>query len=220
MAIRLANDIQCVGCMACLGVCSQNCIKCVADTEGFYYPAVDNAACINCGLCKEVCPVLSDFDLSDYIKKSYYGKSKNKEVLKESTSGGIFYHLAESCLQSGGNVYGAFFDTDSMTLKCDSSDRVGLENLMKSKYIESSMGSIIKEIKKELLNGRKVLFSGTPCEAAGIRKVFKNNENLIIVDFICHGVPSSKLFKEHLLKIKPRGALKEIMFFMSLPAKR
>lgn len=201
---------KCVGCMACLGECPVKCISSVLNDEGFYYPQIDHDLCVKCGKCAKVCPVISPLKMNQY-RESYYGKSKDSDILQKSTSGGAFYHLATKIINQGGNVYGAFFDCDEKRLKCTSSDEVGLENLLKSKYIESSMSVAIDKIKEDLKKGRKVLFCGTPCEAAGIRKLF-NNDNLVIVDFICHGVPSSKLFHEHLLHVAPKGKLLKVDF--------
>ncbi len=197
--------------MSCLSNCPVKCITSVRDEEGFYFPLIDQNKCLKCGICTKSCPVLSPSGIEEH-RVTYYGKSKDNEILRKSTSGGVFYHIADSAIQTGGNVYGAFFDCHDATLKCKSSDDVGLEALLKSKYIENSMDDAINKIKADLDAGRKTVFCGTPCEVAGVRKTFGDNENLILVDFVCHGVPSSKLFQEHLPVAKPRGKLIGIDF--------
>lgn len=202
---------QCVGCMACLNICPKNCIVAEYDDEGFYYPKINHKKCVNCGKCENVCSIINKNEL-EKLRITYYGKSKNKEVLIKSTSGGAFFHFAKKINETGGNVYAAYFDCKDYILKCKSSDEVGLNALLKSKYIENQMFDAIRRIQNDLIAGRKVLFCGTPCEVSGVRKSCGKYENLILVDFICHGVPSSKIFKEHLEKVKPKGYLTEVDF--------
>ena len=193
---------SCTGCSACAQVCPKNCIKMQLDGEGFYFPVIDKDSCISCGLCEKTCPALSKKPFQNE-RSTFYGWLKDDKLRDQSTSGGAFVALAQSVLDSGGNVYGASFDYETLTLRHRGVDEVGLDSIKKSKYIESFMGDTIKNIKEDLKSGKKVLFCGTPCEVSGVRSALKNNdENLILVDFFCHGVPSSKLFKESLKKRK------------------
>ena len=192
---------ECTACGACMSICPKKCIDFITDEEGFYFPSVDNDKCIKCGKCESVCHCLN-LKPADIQKTSYYGFSLDDAVRKDSTSGGAFAALADIVLSDGGNVYGAAFDFENLQLKHTSTDKVSLKELQKSKYIESYMGDIISDIQRDLDKGRRVLFCGTPCQAAGVRQAVKDKNNLLVtVDFICHGVPSSVLFKEHLKNI-------------------
>ena len=142
---------ECTGCMACLNICPKECIVSKFDDEGFYYPEIDKSKCVECGKCENVCHILNPlqhFEMDE--KHSFYGKSKDDIVLKKSTSGGAFYHIAKSIIKNGGNVYGAYFNLKERVLKHDSSDNVGLESLLKSKYIESDMKDVISQIQKDI----------------------------------------------------------------------
>lgn len=198
MRIEELKDI-CTACGACLSVCPKQCIAFAIDSEGFYYPHIDKEKCISCGKCERYCHCLNQQEVT-INRHSYYGYSLDSKVRESSTSGGVFSSLAENVLQNDGAVYGAAFDYDRLWLKHQSTDVVSLEDLKKSKYIESYMGDTILQIKKDLDRGRKVLFCGTPCQAAGVRHVLGQNNNLLICDFICHGVPSAGIFKDYIEK--------------------
>ncbi len=203
---------ECTGCTACAKVCPKECIKIALDAEGFYRPMIDSDLCIDCGLCSKVCHCFKEHKKDSYEKKAYYGYSMQNEVLSNSSSGGAFYHIATKVLNDGGVVYGAAFDYGTNTVKHMSTDRVPLSLLQKSKYVESELGDTFKEIEKNLAEGRKVLFCGTPCQVSGLKQLFKDNELLLCCDFVCHGVPSSKLFKEHLNNLLKKRTLQEIDF--------
>ena len=203
---------ECTACGACISVCPQKCISMPFDEEGFYYPSIDSNKCNKCGKCEKICHILN-FKQVPAQKNSYYGCSIDPEILKRSTSGGAFYSLAENVLKNGGNVYGAAFDYYDRILKHASTEDVPIEALMKSKYIESYMGNIAASIQEDINAGRQVLFCGTPCQVAGIKKAVRDKESLLTtVDFICHGVPSSMLFREHLNAILKNSELLSIDF--------
>ncbi len=191
-------ELSCTGCSACASVCPQGCIEMKRNKEGFYFPVIDKARCVSCGVCDKTCPSLSKPEIKTE-KTSFYGWLLSEEERAQSTSGGAFVALAKSVLESGGNVYGAAFDYKTLTLSHRGVNEVGLDALKKSKYIESAMGDVIQKIKNDLKSGKKVLFCGTPCQVSGVRSALKNQEeNLLLVDFFCHGVPSSKIFEEYL----------------------
>ena len=190
---------KCTGCGACVSQCPKGCISFFIDDEGFYYPKIDKEECISCGKCEQSCHCINLSPI-EYKKVSYYGFSLNPQIRSNSTSGGVFFSLANNVVNKKGKVYGAAFDYESLYLKHTSTDYVSLNELQKSKYIESFMGHTIADIKKDLINKKQVLFCGTPCQAAAVRHIFGNNSNLIICDFICHGVPSSEIFKNYILK--------------------
>lgn len=203
---------ECTACGACASVCPQKCISMPLDEEGFYYPVIDEDKCIKCGKCENHCHILTNVNVPTE-RASYYGCSDDPAVLNQSTSGGAFHSLAEGVLKNGGNVYGAMFDYNDRTLKHASTDDVPIETLMKSKYIESYMGNTAELIQKDIDAGRRVLFCGTPCQAAGVKSAVRDKEKLLtVVDFACHGVPSSMLFKEHLVKLVKNRELTSIDF--------
>ncbi len=189
---------ECTGCSACKAACPMKCIELLADDEGFYFPVIDNEKCVRCGKCESVCQVLETVDVKNE-KTTYFGFHKDAQKRYESTSGGAFVALAKEIIKNGGVVFGAFFDLKERTLYHCSTDSVSLRKLQKSKYIESDMRNTIAEIQRNIDNKRPVLFCGTPCQAAGVKKAISDAEGFLVVcDFICHGVPSSGLFREHL----------------------
>lgn len=201
MRIEQIHD-RCTGCAACVTVCPKRCISLVADAEGFYYPRIDSAECVSCGRCERVCHCLEKKKTEGLVRVSHYGYSQKEEIRHNSSSGGVFAHLAQNVMDCGGNVYGAAFDYNALLLKHRSVEAVGLEALQKSKYVESYMGDIAMQIQRDLDAGQTVLFCGSPCQVSGIRRCIKDDEHrLLTCDFVCHGVPSAKLFKEHLLHI-------------------
>lgn len=203
---------ECTACGACMSCCPKACIDFITDGEGFYFPKINREECIKCGKCEAVCHCLN-LEKINIVKASYYGFSTDSNILKNSTSGGAFAAMAMQILSQGGNVYGAAFNFENLRLEHTSTDNVELSEMQKSKYIESYMGKTILQIQSDIDNGRKVLFCGTPCEVAGVKHAIKDNKGLLItVDFICHGVPSSVLFKEHLQKILKNEKLLSLDF--------
>ena len=189
----------CTGCFACANICPKDAISLPAGFEGFYYPQIDLTRCIDCGLCEKICPQINPQDTKTMCK-AYYGWSNDNFIRKQSSSGGIFYHLATSVLNENGIVYGASFNYNGLVrLECHSTQEVSLNELMKSKYVQSYIGYAFREIRENLNKGTKVLFCGTPCQAAGLKSFLrKDYDNLILVDFVCHGVPSMDLLQKHL----------------------
>lgn len=195
-------DIQCkrncCGCSACVQLCPKRCISLCEDEEGFLYPKVNLDICIDCGLCEKVCPVLNQSEERVPLEV-YAAKNPDEEVRMESSSGGIFTLLAEQTIDAGGVVFGARFD-EAWNVVHDWTDTVdGLATFRGSKYVQSRIGDTYREVKEFLKQGRKVLFSGTPCQVVGLKKFLrKEYENLLTVDFICHGVPSPGVWQRYL----------------------
>ncbi|MBQ7794388.1 MAG: Coenzyme F420 hydrogenase/dehydrogenase, beta subunit C-terminal domain [Clostridia bacterium] len=189
---------ECTGCSACKTVCPTGSITMMLDSEGFYFPNVDSSKCVKCGKCETVCHCLNPLSVT-VDNTSYYGWHKDEEKRKNSSSGGAFAALADKIISDGGVVFGATFDLDKRELVHKSSDEAPLQEMQKSKYVESNIGDTFVKVQENLDKGRKVLFCGTPCMAAGLRRTVKDpDKNLLICDFVCHGVPSAGLFKSHL----------------------
>lgn len=192
---------NCCGCSACLNICPKQAISMCEDEYGFTYPKINEEQCIQCGMCKKVCAYQNNSEFHKPISV-FAAFNKNKEQLLNSASGGIFSAVATEILQKGGVVFGASLDFDNghgvvrhlMVEKAQD-----LYKLQGSKYVQSSIGDCYKQAKTLLLSGRKVLFSGTPCQIAGLYGYLgADYENLTTIDLICHGVPSNKFFDDYL----------------------
>ena len=169
------------------------------DTEGFSYPKIDNAKCIKCSLCKKICPALNPLKKECEYTKAFAAVNKDENIRLESSSGGIFTALAEKIIEEGGVVFGAKFTDDFSVAHGFAETNEGLADFRGSKYLQSIIGNSYKDCKHFLNAGRKVLFSGTPCQIQGLKKYLGcEYENLLTVDFICHGVPSPLLWKKYI----------------------
>lgn len=170
----------------------------VADSEGFLYPHVEVSDCIDCGLCEKVCNELNPYDKRTPLNV-LAAINKNEDIRLESSSGGIFYILAEKTINEGGVVFGARFDEQWQVLIDYTEDINGVRAFMGSKYVQARIENAYKDVRRFLKEGRKVLFSGTPCQVAGLHKFLrKTYDNLMTVDFICHGTPSPKVWALYL----------------------
>lgn len=196
--IQIKDKKDCCGCSACVQKCPKQCISLEEDNEGFLYPIVDKESCIDCGLCEKVCPVLHQGEPHKPLQV-YAARNKDEEIRRQSSSGGIFTLLAEKVIQEGGVVFGARFD-EQWEVRHDYTETVeGLAAFRGSKYVQSRMEDNYRKAEMFLKQGRKVLFSGTPCQVAGLKRFLrKEYENLLTVDFICHGVPSPGVWRKYL----------------------
>ena len=200
--IQIIDKAKCCGCNACVQRCPKQCITMYEDEEGFLYPEVDVKDCIDCGLCEKVCPVLNQCE-SRLPLQVFAAKNKNEDQRLRSSSGGIFILLAEYIIKQGGVVFGARFDKNWEVEHAYAEAFENLESLMRSKYVQSRIGNTYKEAEQFLKQGRKVLFVGTPCQIVGLKKFLrKDYENLLAVDFICHGVPSPGIWRNYLKEIQ------------------
>lgn len=192
---------KCTGCGLCAHICRHNAISIKIDKYGFRYPEVNNDLCIKCGLCKKKCPSLSQ-QTSKYPTKAYACYNTNDNERKKSSSGGIGYLLAQCVTKSKGVVYGCAFTPPwgIQHIRCTSINEI--ERLRGSKYVQSDISNIYDSIQKDLKASKKVLFIGTPCQVAGIKAAFPENESLYLIDIICHGVSSLQFLKETLPHIK------------------
>lgn len=196
--IELARKEDCVGCNACVQLCPALCISMKEDEQGFLYPVVDTERCIDCHLCEKVCPVINQSEVRAPLRV-YAAKNKNQEVKRQSSSGGIFYALAESVIKEKGVVFGAKFNDDWEVVHNYAEKLEDINVFQGSKYVQSRIGDSFAKAEHFLKAGRKVLFTGTPCQIAGLKRFLRRNyDNLIAVDVVCHGVPSPLVWRDYL----------------------
>lgn len=188
---------QCCGCETCKNVCPKEAITMIEDEKGFKNPTIDEKKCLNCDLCVNKCP-LNGVKKSSPFQILYAVKNKNIDTRMKSSSGGVFNALAKSIIADGGYVFGAIYDKDLNVVHYGTNDINELDKFYGSKYVQSNIGSSYKKIKELLENNKVVLFVGTPCQVFGLIKFLnKEYENLITCDFVCHGVPSQKIFNDY-----------------------
>lgn len=207
-----SNIADCCGCFSCKNICPSGAISFSFDKEGFWYPEVDQKKCIDCGKCVKSCPCVQKPKVLR-VKNTIACAAKELQELMSSSSGGIFAVLAREVLKEGGYVCGAAFDENFAVVH----KIIDLENQLKeikgTKYVQSKIGSVYSEIKSLLKNGNKVLFSGTPCQVAGLKSFLdRDYDNLITIDLICHGVPSPRIWKEYLDEISENRVVKSVNF--------
>lgn len=189
---------NCTGCSACANICPQKCIEMCSDNQGFLFPHINLEQCINCGLCKKVCPVLHPPTVS-HKTVAFAAKNNNNLERSHSASGGFFPVLAHYVLSQGGTVFGAAWNDDFSVGHISISEPDKLYMLQSAKYSQSYLYGSFQEIRHRLKAGKMVLFSGTPCQCAGLKSYLDvEYENLITVDLICHGMPSSKVWQYYI----------------------
>lgn len=200
--IEIKNKKDCCGCHACVSVCAKHCITMQTDSEGFLYPVVDKDSCTDCGLCEKVCPVIHQ-SAPVGPQATYIAINRDEGIRLQSSSGGIFSLLAEKIISEGGVVFGARFDENWDVVHAWTDTIEGIAPFRSSKYVQSRIGNTYREARAFLQQGRKVLFSGTPCQIAGLKKYLrKEYDNLLTVDFICHGVPSAGVWQRYLSELR------------------
>lgn len=193
--IRITDKTQCTGCTACITSCPRQCIVMRRDRQGFDYPVANPDLCIGCGLCESVCPVLNPRETARPM--AAYAARVDEHV-KESSSGGVFPRLAEDMVGAGGIVFGAVMNPDLTVGHSEAETMDEVRKMMGSKYVQSDMYSVYEDVRTYLEDGRKVLFTGTPCQVAGLNSFLgKAYEELITVDVACHGAPSPGLWEKY-----------------------
>ena len=196
--LQVRDKRDCCGCEACRQVCPKQCITMAVDSEGFAYPKVDATACIDCHLCEKVCPVINQ-DAERKPISVLAAKNCDAEVVRKSSSGGVFHALATKVIEDGGVVFGARFVEDWSVEHSWTDTIEGIAPFMGSKYLQSRIGDSFAKVKEFLKDGRKVMFTGTPCQISGLKKFLrKDYDNLLAVDVICHGVPSPMVWQNYL----------------------
>lgn len=217
---RLSSDL-CCGCGACFAICSQNAIVMKSDDKGFLYPFFLKQNCVNCNLCLTVCPERTKLENKQGVKEAYVCQHKNVEVLKHSTSGGLFTALSDVILKDGGVVYGALYDSSLHVVHQRAEDKRTRDAMCGSKYVQSDITTVFNCILNDLKD-RVVLFSGTPCQVDAVKKYCarsKHINNLLTCDIICFGTPSPKVFDLH-IKYLEKKYKKHIVDYQHRPAIR
>lgn len=193
--IRIDDKAQCCGCTACMNMCPVQCIVMRRDREGFDYPVANPDLCISCGKCEDVCPMTHTADSSAPLLTL---AARAPQFIEKSSSGGIFPVLASEVTGQGGTVYGAVLNPDLTVSHTDASDMQGVERMRGSKYVQSELYASFEDVKYELSEGRKVMFTGTPCQIAGLKSyIGKDEPGLLLVDCACHGVPGPGLWEKY-----------------------
>lgn len=198
--IEITDKTKCCGCGACHNICPTNAISVRLDEEGFRYPIVNKELCAHCKKCVKICPVLTNYKRNKNFNCSFYGAyNKDKQVIKCSSSGGIFWPLAKYILDCGGTVYGVELGANFHLRHNRAKNYEECQKFKKSKYLESDTNTTYKLAKEDLQAGLKVLYSGTPCQIAGLYSFLnKEYKNLYTCDVVCHGVPSRTVFNKYI----------------------
>ena len=201
MRIDITDKSKCCGCTACESICSHQAISMEADELGFLYPRVEEGKCVDCGLCSKVCQFQETYNRwQNYdTPKVYAIRNKHHDILSNSQSGAAFYTFSEVCLREGYVIYGAVLDEAYRVIHLRGTSSEERDRMLNSKYVQSDIQGIYKAVKNDLRNGEHVLFSGTPCQVAGLKAFLGQrwHKNLITIDLVCHAVPSPKVWKSY-----------------------
>lgn len=204
----------CIGCNACVQVCPNSCIKMELNFEGFWYPVINEALCNDCQICKNVCPTAEGTFAPEMKTPNVYGAwNLDDGIRANSTSGGVFSALANLVIQKGGVVFGAAFNQEMQVNHVMVDNIEDLIYLQGSKYVQSKIENTYIMAKKQLKSGRQVLFTGTPCQIAGLYSFLRTDyDNLITCDLVCHGVNSPKIFAEYINGLEKKNKAKVISY--------
>lgn len=213
--IQITDKAKCCGCTACASACPKHCISMLCDEEGFLYPLVDSRNCVDCGICERVCPYNNLKKGQSEIQSSVYvgvqHKDENKRI--QSTAGGAFTLLAEHIIDQGGVVYAACYENMVVCHK-QVRNKNDLENFRGSKYVQSDLRDVFKEVKKAIEGNTTVLFVGTPCQIYGLKSYVGEKEKLYTIDLLCLGVSSPGLFAKWIdyLGTKYKDSVENVQF--------
>lgn len=198
-----ANKESCCGCTACIFVCPHDAIKMNSDEEGFAYPKIEESLCTECGLCKEVCSFNENYDTSENLQEPdiYAAKHVDKDVRMQSSSGGLFTAISDLVLHKNGVVYGVALDENLIVRHERAVTNNERDRFKVSKYVQSDLSDIYEQVKKDIHDGKYVLFTGTPCQTSGLKSFLGNidrvNKLLLTCDFVCRGVTSPMMWEEY-----------------------
>lgn len=216
--IQITNKADCCGCTACASVCAHHAISMEPDALGFLYPKVDTEKCTNCGLCEKVCAFNSNYDKSLNLAQplAYAARHKDMKEVETSRSDAAFIAISDYVLDNGGVVYGAGYTDHFRVIHKRATTKQERDEFKGSKYVQSDLNHVFLQIKKDLKDGLTVLFSGTPCQTAGLNSFIgkKLREHLILVDIVCHGVPSPYIWKDYIayLEKKHKDSICQVNF--------
>ena len=190
---------DCCGCRACEQICPKQAIAMVEDDKGFRYPVINYDICNQCGLCDDVCAFNENYKGHGDNPAVYAVKNKNEAVRSTSSSGGMFTAISDKILEDGGIVYGAGYKDRLYVCHKRAVTKQQRDEFKGSKYVQSDIGNSFVQVKKDLDNGLTVLFTGTPCQVVALKSFLRRDyDNLLVVDFVCHGTPSNKLWQDYL----------------------
>lgn len=215
--IGITYKSMCSGCTACYASCPHQAISMKPDVLGFMYPEISMDRCTDCGLCEKVCDFVRTSSLETSVPAQvqvYAARNKDASVLESSQSGGVFPALAKQVISAGGSVYGAAFGPDFSVSHTRSATMEGCTAFSGSKYVQSCLSDTFAKVKEDLTAGMKVLFTGTPCQTAGLTAYLPDRlrENLLTVDFVCHGVPSPYVWRDYVSYMGRKGELSAVSF--------
>lgn len=200
--IKITNPTDCCGCTACASICNHKAITMQPDTLGFLYPVVDAKKCTDCGLCERVCAFNEHYDQSMNLSQpeAYAARHKDMREIETSRSGAAFIAISDYIIENGGIVYGAGYTEHFRVVHKRAVTKEERNEFKGSKYVQSDLTGVFHQVKEDLKSGKTVLFSGTPCQTAGLNSYVgkKLRENLFLVDIVCHGVPSPYIWRDYL----------------------
>lgn len=202
------DKADCCGCTACASICNHDAISMESDALGFLYPKVDESKCTNCGLCEKVCAFNADYDksLNFSTPEAYAARHKDMNEIMRSRSGAIFVAISDYILEQGGIVYGAGYKDHFRVAHKRATTKEERDEFRGSKYVQSDLTGVFRQVKQDLKNGMTVLFSGTPCQTSGLNSYVgkKLRENLILIDIVCHGVPGPYIWRDYLAYLEKK----------------
>lgn len=206
--IQITNKADCCGCTACASVCAHHAISMEPDAMGFLYPKVDTDKCTECGLCEKVCAFNPNYDRSLNLPEPqiYAARHKDMHEIETSRSGAAFIAISDYVLEQGGVVYGAGYAEHFRVVHKRATNKEERNEFKGSKYVQSDLRDIFPQVKADLKQGLTVLFSGTPCQTAGLASYIgkRLREKLILVDIVCHGVPAPYIWRDYLVYLEKK----------------
>ena len=206
--IQIKDKADCCGCTACASVCPHDAISMRPDTLGFLYPVVDTDKCVECGLCEKVCAFNDHYDKSLNLPRplAYAARHKDMREVETSRSGAAFVAISDYILEKGGVVYGAGYTDHFRVVHKRATTKEERDEFKGSKYVQSDLTGVFRQVKKDLKAGFTVLFSGTPCQTSGLASYIgkKLRENLFLVDIVCHGVPGPFVWRDYIAYLEKK----------------